>query len=172
MKSIRCNWIRRGLLIVCILASAGVSLLWTSNAYAVLPPRPTVTEPSSDDDADDAATLTSPVNQIYLRVTPTDQTYWTVVQWQDAQGVWRDVEGWRGEASHSEISWWVAEKDFGKGPFRWAIYPEGGPFIERVEGSVIYRKAQPMLAVSQPFFLPTGASSSLGVFVTVTADKE
>lgn len=172
MTSVSHKWISFGLLTLCILTSAGLSLLWTSNVYAVLPPRPTVSEPASDDNAGNTITLTSLVNQIYLRVTPTYPTYWTVVQWQDSQGVWRDVEGWRGEAAHGEISWWVAEKDFGKGPFRWAIYPQGGPFIERVEGSVIYRKAQPMLAVSQPFFLPTGASSSLGVFLTVTADKE
>lgn len=170
MSRLHSQFISRGLLIVCILAGAGLSLLWTSSAQAVLPPRPTVTVPSDDDD--DAPASMPVVTQIYLRVTPADRAYWTVVQWQDAQGVWRDVEGWRGEAAHGEISWWVAEEDFGTGPFRWVIYPRGGPFLERVDGNTIYRTKQDILAVSQSFYLPITSSSPVGIFMTVPAHKD
>jgi hypothetical protein len=38
----------------------------------------------------------------------------SVVQWQDINGDWQDVEGWRGALDSSgRIRWWVAAKDFG-----------------------------------------------------------
>ena len=69
---------------------------------------------------------------------------WTAVQWQDLQGDWRYVEGWRGsldlvQDDQGEKVWWVAEKDFGKSLFRWVV-------CDGEEGEVIVS--------SEPFHLP------------------
>jgi hypothetical protein len=67
------------------------------------------------------------------------QNLWTVVQWQDDRGVWHDVEGWQGAPDEvvtgedgmvvGHKTWWVANDDLGKGPFRWQIYrdKQGAP---------------------------------------------
>lgn len=69
---------------------------------------------------------------------------WSVVQWQNELGDWYDVEGWQGalDATGSR-RWWVHEKDFGDGLFRWVVMQSPG-------GTV--------LGTSQPFNLPAGAS--------------
>jgi hypothetical protein len=77
------------------------------------------------------------------------QTVWTVVQWQDKLGDWRDVEGWQGELEDIAIGevgevigkrvWWVTKTDLGKGLFRWQVY--------RGKGDVL-------LVTSEPFYLP------------------
>ncbi len=66
----------------------------------------------------------------------------SVVQWQDINGDWQDVEGWRGTLDNNGyIRWWVAAKDFGSGPFRWAVGQ----------------------AASAPFNLPSGAGETVRV---------
>ncbi len=77
---------------------------------------------------------------------------WTVVQWQDTAGNWHDVEGWQGwlDATGGKV-WWVAARDFGTGPFRWAIYRS---------------KAGELLAISQPFYLPNAAGEIIRVEVS------
>ncbi|MBN1814245.1 MAG: hypothetical protein JXA14_20570 [Anaerolineae bacterium] len=119
--------------IACSLAVVGM-LSWTPvpAAQAGLPPRPT---------AEAQAKSRSVVGaQIQLQVQfPADwpwasvhwQDLWTVVQWQDAWGDWHVVEGWQGELDDVAVddagvvsgqkTWWVAEKDFGTGPFRWVV---------------------------------------------------
>jgi hypothetical protein len=91
---------------------------------------------------------------------------WTVIQWQDAWGNWHDVEGWRGTLDGVSITesggdedvvglktWWVAESDLGKGPFRWVIYQnEGGQLI----------------GTSEPFQLPNFNGGATTVTTTVT----
>jgi hypothetical protein len=55
-------------------------------------------------------------------VAPQHPGAWSVVQWQDINGDWQDVDGWRGTLDGSgQRRWWVAAKDFGSGPFRWAV---------------------------------------------------
>jgi hypothetical protein len=49
-----------------------------------------------------------------------------VVQWQGGDGRWYDVEGWRSDLNETAVSWWVAPRDSGSGPFRWAVYTRGG----------------------------------------------
>ena len=64
---------------------------------------------------------------------------WTIVQWQDANGGWHDVEGWRSHFTNDYVGWWVAPADFSDGPFRWLLLAsENGP----------------ELASSAPFSLP------------------
>jgi len=72
------------------------------------------------------------------------QELWTVVQWQDEDGVWREVEGWQGaldgvEGTQGWKQWWFPGPFFGKGPFRWIVYAgKGGQWM----------------AVTEPFDLP------------------
>ena len=73
------------------------------------------------------------------------------MQWQDFDGNWHDVEGWRGFAEGSGKLWWVAQKDFGTGPFRWIV--ESGP-----DGEI--------LATSAPFTLPGEPNATLSVTVS------
>ena len=81
------------------------------------------------------------------------QKVWTVVQWQDVQGNWHDVEGWRGSldeivAGKGRKTWWVYQRDLGKGPFHWQVYLG--------EGSRL-------LATSEPFDLPSTAGAGVTV---------
>lgn len=85
----------------------------------------------------DEVTRNAPIE---LQVRPSQAGLWTVVQWQDAQGNWNAVENWQGPLNGGgSIRWWVAEKDFGTGPFRWAIF-------EAPDGT--------LLQTSDPFFMP------------------
>lgn len=69
---------------------------------------------------------------------------WSVVQWQDSTGNWQIVDGWQGTVSGGVTAWWVEQKDFGTGPFRWAILSAPG-------GALI--------GVSEPFNLPNQAGT-------------
>jgi hypothetical protein len=127
-------------------------------ASAALPPRPTPVTPTS--------TPTGPEEPagawIELRAYPppgdpsfTWQELWTVVQWQDINDGWHDVEGWRGtpdrvaEGAGSKV-WWVAQKDFGTGPFRWIVHLGQG---------------SEHLVQSDPFTLPDAAGAILTIEV-------
>lgn len=89
---------------------------------------------------------------IDLIVTGAPAGVWTVVQWQDANGDWQDVAGWRGNLDAGGKRWWVASKDFGTGPFRWTVMQ--GP-----EGAV--------LGSSAPFNLPAEANAVTQVTVSL-----
>lgn len=94
------------------------------------------------------------------------QDVWTVVQWQDTWGNWHDVEGWQGTLDKvvstesgndgdvvGQKTWWVAESDLGKGPFRWTVYQsEGGQLI----------------GASEPFQLPDFNGGVTAVTVSPT----
>ena len=80
---------------------------------------------------------------------------WTSVEWQDAVGNWHVVTGWQGtlEADRTK-TWWVAEADWGKGPFRWVLYDQrGGQSLGR----------------SEAFYLP--ANHRQVVEITLTAKR-
>ncbi len=128
--------------------------LWSSTptAKAAPPPaRPTLTPTPY------AAPARSVGSYIELRV-PTDNIgLWTVVQWQDPQGAWHDVETWRGILDEinnhkGDKLWWVYARDYGKGPFRWVVYDRPG-------GQV--------LAASQSFNLPGAPNQHVIVEVTL-----
>ena len=90
------------------------------------------------------------------------QELWTIVQWQDGKGAWRNVEGWHGTLDSVVVeeesgvigykTWWVAEDDLGTGPFRWQVYR-----------SPVGR----LLAASEPFDLPRCARETTSVEVTL-----
>jgi hypothetical protein len=116
-----------------------------------LPPQPTRTPtPISSPDTTKRRDEKPIGGYIELRVQPAQAGLWSVVQWQDAAGNWHDVEGWRGTVEGIRV-WWVAEADFGKGPFRWVIY-------QGQDG--------PRLATSPPFYLPSQANQTLQIQVS------
>jgi hypothetical protein len=83
----------------------------------------------------------------------------TVVQWQDRLGGWHAVDGWRGALDEftdgeGRRVWWVAENDFGSGPFRWAV----------TDG-----KSDKPIAVSNSFNLP--ARRNERVIVEIMLEK-
>ncbi len=78
---------------------------------------------------------------------------WAVVQWEDNAGVWHDVEGWQGPLdADGRQRWWVEAKDFGTGPFRWAVIKGGDD--------------QPV-ATSESFNLPRKASETVRIEVSL-----
>jgi len=111
-----------------------------------LPPRPQPTlkpEDFADDNGDKIGA------RIVMYIIPSVVRPWTGVQWTDGAGNWHDVEGWQGAFNHpNHISWFVEQKDFGKGPFRWVVYTSQGGAL---------------LAVSSLFYLPINANETVRV---------
>lgn len=104
-----------------------------------LPERPTAVAIETPDKPNDEVGAF-----LELTVEVQEAGFWSVVQWQDGNGYWHDVEGWRAEVVPDYvIRWWVAPRDLESGPFRWIVYK--GEVSERV----IYQ-------ISQPFNLPSG----------------
>ena len=89
---------------------------------------------------------------IELHVTGLHQTapLFAVVQRQDGLGRWQDIDRWRGEIKGDRVVWYVAEKDFGAGPFRWLVYHESA-----------------ILGTSEPFSLPTASRQMVRVGVEI-----
>lgn len=113
-----------------------------------LPPRPT---PRS------TATPQAPPPGAYieLQVLSPPAGIWTQVQWQDSWGGWHDVEGWRGTLDTVDQKvWWVAPRDFGTGPYRWAIFAS---------------QNGPSLGGSDPFDLPGAAEQRVRLSVSVSS---
>ena len=72
------------------------------------------------------------------------------VQWQDGNGRWHAVEGWRAPVDTGVITWSVLKHDFGAGPFRWVLY-------ETLAGRPV--------AASQPFDLPPAGGEAVRVYI-------
>lgn len=116
---------------------------------AALPSLNTPTPRSSSGDDDDSGSSRPPVAHIELH---TQSGRWSVVQWQDSDGNWHDVDGWRGSIPESGIQRWAVEaKDFGTGPFQWVV-------MQGQSGSTV--------GTSAMFNLPAGANETVRVTVT------
>jgi hypothetical protein len=129
-----------------------------------LPPRPTV--PSGPEEDSSAVGAQIQLQAQFPKNWPWETTHWqdlwTLVQWQDAHGEWHDVEGWQGTLDTVEIdavgtvaghkTWWVGEENMGEGPLRWRVY----------QG-----QDSPLLATSEPFYLPSASKTTLEVKVTL-----
>jgi len=148
-----------GLSIVCALLVVAGLLGPMPTASADLPPRPTAIPPTSTPSPKPqepaGAWIELHVRQPGSDLPATWQQLWAAVQWQDIEGQWHDVEGWRGtlDAAVNGVGkkvWWVAQKDWSTGPFRWVVHRgQGG---ER-------------LAESEPFTLPQAAGATVQVEV-------
>lgn len=140
--------------LVLAFAMIGLMLLaWTplpTQAGPNLPSRETPTSiPRADDDDKDEKPIGA-----YIELQPQGATdgAWTVVQWQDSTGSWQDVEGWRGPLDEGRKKWWVSQRDFGRGPFRWAMHQDQGGEL---------------LAVSESFYLPDTANELVQIEVSL-----
>jgi hypothetical protein len=98
----------------------------------VLPPRPTPAPPSSATGVPGEGKPTG--GWIQLRAQA-PATVWSIVEWQNDQGAWVPVEGWRGAFDSyadgvGQKKWWVDQYTFGPTPFRWVLYdPATGAVI-------------------------------------------
>ena len=144
---------------VILMSAVGLLGIWALTLFAItpasagsLPPRPTPSPtpmPMVGHAARGAAIeLTAPAAQ---------PGWWTAVQWQDAQRGWHTVAGWQGgfdsiRAGVGSKTWWVADGDLGKGPFRWVITNGLGGAL---------------LAASPEFNLPAKASLKTVTSLTV-----
>ena len=126
--------------------------LLIAKAGPTLPPRkvpPSNVQPGSDNDDDDGGPVGA---YIELHTQPVMPGVWSVVQWQDSDGHWHNVDGWQGDLdSTGTRRWWVEAKDFNTGPFRWQIF--NGPDDQ-------------LLATSTTFTLPHEANKVLEVEVS------
>ena len=135
--------------IVCVLSVVAVLPPAIQAAPSALPPRPDPgLPPRPDPQPVPPSTLPAPSSDksespvgcyIDLQVHAPQSMGWTVVQWQDDQGNWHDVEGWQGTLDAGHKKWWVDLKDFGRGPFRWLVYRDD--------------PGEPQF-MSEPFYLP------------------
>jgi hypothetical protein len=115
-----------------------------------LPPRHTPTrQPSNGDDKDE-----EPVGaHIELQASAAPPEAWTVVQWQDSMDRWHNVEGWQGNLDTVDRKvWWVAQRHFGSGPYRWLVYASRGGQL---------------LGMSHSFYLPKAAYQTVSVAVSL-----
>ncbi|MDJ0754874.1 MAG: hypothetical protein QNJ45_15235 [Ardenticatenaceae bacterium] len=132
---------KRGLfyLIIGLLLSSFL-LLGFASSEGDLPPRPTpitktVISPSS-----------SKGGFIELNLGAAGAGRDTIVQWQNAQGEWFDVETWFGQTEpDGSKMWWVAPEDFDTGPFRWVLLNDEGEAVSS----------------SEPFEMPTRNGQSV-----------
>lgn len=116
----------RFFMMICIICVGVITLYLPNHVYAELPPRPTKTVIP----ANQQPTPDHPSGTLILNTQPAITGAWSVVQWQDATGVWQDVEGWRGEVSAGKTIWWVEQTQWHTGPFRWAIFEtKGGKLV-------------------------------------------
>jgi hypothetical protein len=115
------------------------------NVQADWPPRPEVT-PLPPPKVKSAEQIRPSVATLILEVQPAKSSLWSVVQWQDASKNWHDVDAWRGAIVNGRTIWWVEQKDWATGPFRWVIYNQD---------------SNRLLVTSQSFMLPDQARKSL-----------
>jgi hypothetical protein len=130
-----------GFSLIVTLASALSVLVWLPSPAAAAPSLPPRYPPANiDEDGKDDDDRKAVGAYVELHVHSAQAGVWTVVQWQDNNGDWHDVEGWQGNFDQGNKKvWWVAAADFNKGPFRWATYRSRGGEL---------------LATSKPFYLP------------------
>ena len=121
---------------------AQFALMRAASVVTALPPRPTVAPTPRPDKG----------GQIELQVEGAAADVWTLVQWQDAEGDWHDVDGWQGSLDDGRSkTWWVGEAHLGSGPFRWVVLGENN-----------------LTEISEPFDLP--ALPDEKVIVTISLD--
>ncbi len=132
----------RWFLLICVMLAGMSAISLSEYVYADLPPRPTKT-PIPDKER---PTPDLPAGTLILHTQPAVTGLWSVVQWQDTTGEWRDVEGWRGEINAGKTIWWVEQAQWHTGPFRWAVF-------ETRDGK--------LLATSELFFLPGSGETNI-----------
>ncbi len=139
------SWRKLILAYFVVLLVGGVTPLLVSAEPSDLPPRRTPTPTISKTRG----------GFIELRADPLRGGLWTRIQWQDAFGDWRHIDGWQGAFIEGEglVRWYVGEELLGAGPFRWLVYE---------------RKGGDLLAASDPFYLPERSDQTVEVEVSLS----
>lgn len=156
-------WLRRGVSISVVVFGMAMILVIASQPMGVqgvasdLPPRPTPTPVQESDPS--AGPVGHDGGFAMLRLDMMDdynmdQELWTVIQWQDPEGVWHDTNGWQGNFDqYAHVDWHVASEHFGDAPFRWLVYAD--------------ESRGEMLRMSEEFTLPEGELRRVVVPITV-----
>lgn len=112
-----------GLIICLTLAGTLVGLAWPLLQVQAGPTLPSRDRPAPDSPPDsDDDDGEPPGAYIELQTQPPQINLWSMVQWQDSDGNWHNVDGWQGRLNgNGSRRWWVSPRDFGKGPFRWRV---------------------------------------------------
>lgn len=128
------------------------------SASPVLPPRFTPVPGAPSSNGSDVSYITARINcGEGCEIDSSWQPLYTVVQWQDNDGVWHDVQGWQSQLLVQEEkpaiqTWAVAPSHFGRGPFRWLI---------------LDHEMHEVLGVSTNFFLPQMSHTSVSVEINL-----
>jgi hypothetical protein len=159
-------WVLLACGIACALLVIAPLPAWVQAASSDLPPRPPTATPVPPEKPGNGAKASEHAGawielhfQLPAHSPPLHgPELWTVVQWQDTDGGWHDVEGWQGTMDDLAIGvgnkvWWVAENDLGTGPFRWIVRRRYGGDL---------------LAGSESFHLPGTAGETMQVEVSAT----
>jgi hypothetical protein len=117
------------------LCAAALILAAPANAAQpaqTLPPRPTLVPAPTATPAAGAVNVFQtgdPGSRIELSIADsalrTRAGRYAIVQWGDPNGGWHNIDGWQTRldgAVAGAPQWWVHPREFGKGPFRWAVY--------------------------------------------------
>lgn len=141
------KWIAPWLMVILVIVAV------LPQPATALPPRPEANRGSSQAGSDGHGDGSEAGAFIELHVQPAQPGAWVTVQWLDNSGNWIDVEGWSGVIEENKpVLWWVKEADFGKGPFRWAVYTDSG---------------NSQVLASDEFYLPRQVGETLPVRITV-----
>ena len=95
---IRLIYISQAIIVTLIVAGLFTTVTATAaklNPGPSLPPRPSVTTPAPKKET--AQVAHSRTARIELTVADAEPGAWSVAQWRDGDGNWRDVDGWRAQ---------------------------------------------------------------------------
>jgi hypothetical protein len=160
------TWLGLGALIIGLGLMAVLLAAPGTEAQGPSPPTATPNSPppanpgggdSNENSDDDDSSSSSPAGAyIELQAENAPAGAWSVVQWQDSNADWQNVEGWRGKLDNGTRRWWVHPKDFDTGPFRWVVYESPGGRL---------------LATSESFSLPQFPNETVRVEAINSADN-
>lgn len=143
------NRLRYWGLVLFLVSSIPLMLLLASATPADLPPRPTPTPEATKEEKKPKGAF------IQLQAGVETAGAWSMIQWQGTDGVWHDVDGWRGHVEPDGTkTWWVAKEDLDTGPFRWLVMAS---------------EDSPAVGMSEPFMLPSMALVTQVVPLTLEA---
>ncbi len=103
-------------------------------------------DPKLDNLAHIRLTILSPAGKAWY---DTARKTMSAVEWADTSGGWHAVENWQ-KMPYTQIVWGVWPRDYGSGPFRWAIYDSGS-----------------LIGASGSFYLPTGERHMTDIVVNL-----
>ena len=146
--------VKQLLLVLALLVPAGGGM-WLAAPREDLPPRP-------DPPAGPTATAVPQEGGVIIlqpdTAEPVSPDWWIEVEWQNGQGEWFKVDGWRGTFNpDGRVVWWVGPEHLGQGPFRWLVYAAVGD--------------ETPLAISPSFYLPEKAGETVLVTVSLPSSE-